>query len=516
MRYIWILTRIVVLAVALAATAPTITRPAAAQEPVPAVVQVPFPEKGAGLITLDFQEVGLAYVFSALAQAASLNIMHVNLPDDNVTLRSARPVPIANIPALIRSLARMNRIAVVEEGGFLRLTGPADSDQVPDNRSLFIHRLRHAQASALAPTLQGLFSGGTGNLNVIASTGPQRPQTTQRPRRSQPQQPQPQPQPPITVRSPNMPPGIQVGGLMIGGMQSAVQIVPDEVTNTLLVRATPEDWMIIEKAVEALDLRPLQVAIEVVIAEVRRRDDLQFGVRVGAGPAGATSAEDFTVRLDGSGNIDIRATLQALSATGNVHILSRPVVMAQNNREARILVGSERPFVQMVSRSIAAPDGVRDQVIQYRDVGTVLTIMPTINEEGYVNLALTQEVSSATTETLYDAPVISTRVAETQLLARDGETVVIGGLVDRREDRVRTGIPLLKDIPLIGMLFRSTRNIQETSELFLFLTPYIVADDEDAKRLREGIEHGSEMLDSMLPVKPLLPDTIQPPKEDRP
>lgn len=313
-----------------------------------------------------------------------------------------------------------------------------------------------------------------------------------------------------------MPPGIQVGGLMIGGMQSAVQIVPDEVTNTLLVRATPEDWMIIEKAVEALDLRPLQVAIEVVIAEVRRRDDLQFGVRVGAGPAGATSAEDFTVRLDGSGNIDIRATLQALSATGNVHILSRPVVMAQNNREARILVGSERPFVQMVSRSIAAPDGVRDQVIQYRDVGTVLTIMPTINEEGYVNLALTQEVSSATTETLYDAPVISTRVAETQLLARDGETVVIGGLVDRREDRVRTGIPLLKDIPLIGMLFRSTRNIQETSELFLFLTPYIVADDEDAKRLREGIEHGSEMLDSMLPVKPLLPDTIQPPKEDRP
>src|SRR5690606_25997065 len=89
----------------------------------------------------------------------------------------------------------------------------------------------------------------------------------------------------------------QQGGASAGPM-GEVQIVPDEVTNTLLIRASPEDWLIIQQAIEALDLRPLQVAIEVVIAEVRWRDELQFGVRVGAGPDGGTTAEDFTVRIE--------------------------------------------------------------------------------------------------------------------------------------------------------------------------------------------------------------------------
>lgn len=502
------LTRTVVLAVALAATAPAITTPAVAQESIT--------RTGDGQILLDFQEVGLEYVFSALGEAASLNLMHVNLPEGKVTLRSARPVPIANIPDLIRTLARLNHITVTEEDGFMRLQGPAEGDLIPDNRNLYIHRLRHARASMLAPTLQALFGGSSGGL-VVPTISIQQPTTStlQRGRQTQQQRQQQQQQMILQQQQAAARGRRMQQGMQPGGVQNEVQIVPDEVTNTLLVRATPDDWKVIEQAVESLDLRPLQVAIEVVIAEVRRRNELQFGIRAGAGPDGATSAEDFTVRIDGTGDVDIRATLQALSATGDVHILSRPVVMAQNNREARILVGTERPFVQ-VSRSLATSEAIRDQVIQYRDVGTVLTILPTINEEGYVNLSVTQEVSSATTETQFDAPVISTRVAETQLLARDGQTVVIGGLVDRREDRVRTGLPILKDIPILGMLFRSTRNINETSELFLFLTPYIVASDEDATRLRQGIEQGTNLLDSMLPPAPLFPDTIPPPQEDRP
>lgn len=504
MRYMRMLTKVILLAVAFTAAAPTITRPAVAQEPIT--------RARGGQITLDFQDVGLAYVFSALAEAASLNLVYANLPEAKVTLRSARPVPISTIPDLIRTLARWNRITVTDERGFLRLQGPADSDPVPDNRNLYIHRLKHARASDLAPTLQELFGGGIGGMIVPVSSVSQATsasrgrQSQQQIRRQQQQQQQRQQQAAAAAAAAARRAQQLAQG---GGLQHEVQIVPDEVTNTLLVRATADDWRIIEQAVEALDLRPLQVAIEVVIAEVRRRDELQFGSRAGAGPDGATSAEDFTVRVEGTGKIDIRATLQALASTGDVHILSRPVVMAQNNREARILVGTERPFVQ-ISRSLATSEVVRDQVIQYRDVGTVLTILPTINEEGYVNLAVTQEVSSATTETQFDAPVISTRVAETQLLARDGETVVLGGLVDRREDKIRTGLPVLRSIPILGMLFRSTRNVHETSELFLFLTPYIVANDEDARRLREGIERGADLLDSVLPATPLFPDTVPP------
>ena len=123
-----------------------------------------------------------------------------------------------------------------------------------------------------------------------------------------------------------------------------------------------------------------------------------------------------------------------------MRIVSRPVILAQNNQEARILVGSERPFVQ-VSRSLPTDAAVRDQVIQYRDVGTKLTITPTINADGYVNLQVLQEVSTATAETQFGAPVISTREASTHLFVKNGHTAVLGGLIDRQQEKTRVGHP---------------------------------------------------------------------------
>jgi general secretion pathway protein D len=301
------------------------------------------------------------------------------------------------------------------------------------------------------------------------------------------------------------------------------------VTNTLLIRATPGDWAIVEQAVQALDLRPLQVVIEVVIAEVRRTDALDAGVSftavretpggfgvVDLPPAATTPADALTVEVGRFGSIDIEATLAALAVDGEVRILSRPVVLAQNNQEARILVGSQQPFVQFSQLIPGDPTGTPFQTVQYREVGTVLTILPTINEDGYVNLAVAQEVSSATAETQFGAPIISTREAETQLLARNGQTVVLGGLVDQQVDKVQQGIPILRDIPILGLLFGSTRERTGNSELFLFLTPYIVASDEDADLFRERIENQREMIAPYLPPEPLtppviLPDTVIPP-----
>src|SRR5207248_9046586 len=100
-----------------------------------------------------------------------------------------------------------------------------------------------------------------------------------------------------------------------------------------------------------------------------------------------TSTGDFALRLMRVGRINVEIALSALSSRGNVRIISRPVLLAQNNQEARILIGSERPFVQ-VFRSLPTDAAVRDQVVQYRDVGTQLTLTPTINEDGYVNLQL--------------------------------------------------------------------------------------------------------------------------------
>jgi general secretion pathway protein D len=310
----------------------------------------------------------------------------------------------------------------------------------------------------------------------------------------------------------------------LGELQDNVTIVPDEVTNTLLIRATPADFQIVQQAVQSLDLRPLQVMIEVVIAEVRRNDELNLGTSFGITDTRGRTTTDvnlpedstpgrFTIRFARTGNVDVRATLTALAATGNVRILSRPLIQAQNNQEARIMVGAEVPFVQSSQIIPTNQTGVRNDFVQYRDVATILTITPTINDEGYVNLTLIQEINNLTADVLFNAPIISTREAETQILARHGQTIVIGGLVDRQHEKSRSGIPFLKDIPLLGFLFGNTRTNTVNSELFLFLTPYVVANDEDADRVRREIEAKAELLQKIIPVPPLTPQVIRLPAD---
>jgi type II secretory pathway component GspD/PulD (secretin) len=464
-----------------------------------------------GTVQLDFQDLDFAYVVSALARAAGLNLIYHDLPAKPITLRTAEPVPRADLPVLIRTLAAANGVAVTEDAGFLRLVGAGEAE-LHDTRELYIYRLRHARAAQLGSTLHALFGGGP----VPTTQTGMRPPLSQQLRELQ--------APPTTAQPAQPSQGIVISTRDGAGMEGGVLIVPEEVTNSLLVRATSADWVIVEQAISALDLRPLQVVIEVLIAEVRHTDEIDVGVsfqgvretatgwgEVVLPPRPGTPEDAFTLQGVRFGGVDVQATLSALAATGEVRILARPVVLAQNNQEARILVGTQQPFVQFSQILPSDPVGARFETVQYREVGTVLAILPTINEDGYVNLAVAQEVSSATTETQFGAPIISTREAETQLLARNGQTVVLGGLVDQQVDRVRQGIPLLMDIPVLGHLFSSTRETTGNSELFLFLTPYIVATDQDADLLREFIEEERDLLRPFLPGAPLTPPVLFPP-----
>ncbi len=489
-----ILTTSVILSVGAVLTASTLV---AAQNP-------PVSQTQEG-ITLNFQNVDLASVITALGQAAGISVAAANMPDVPVTLRTAEPVAPEDVEALIRQLAVANGVSVTEEGGFLVLQGPTLEDGViQEPRFLYIHQLQYARAGMLAATLQALFGGPI----PTGATGPQANQTLS-------QQLQTLEQATLGGAAFGVQPQTFDFQLAGGELQGDVQIVPDELTNTLLVRARVNDWAIIQQAIQALDLRPLQVVIEVVIAEVQTQDELDLGVNFLASHVdaqtgafteallpGQESPGAFSLRFFRLGNIDVDVTLQALSLQGEVRILSRPIIQVQNNQEARIMVGSQVPFVQV---SQVSDLGGINEVVQYRDVGTSLNILPTINADGYVNLILTQEVSSVTEEIQFDAPVISTREATTQILARSGQTVVIGGLVERQTATVRRGIPILMDIPLIGFLFGSRREVARNSELFLFLTPFVVATDEDAERVRVEIEGNAELLESTVPIPSLLP-----------
>jgi general secretion pathway protein D len=183
--------------------------------------------------------------------------------------------------------------------------------------------------------------------------------------------------------------------------------------------------------------------------------------------------------------VAVRALLRTVASLTHVNVLSTPEVLAANNREARVLVGSKVPFI---AAQRLANDVALDRAVQYQDVGTALTIVPTINEDGYVSVQVLQEVSTLTTQTLpsaFNAPVISTREATTRAVVRDGQTVVIAGLIGDSRETTENGIPLLKDIPLLGNLFKSQSVTRNRTELAIFVTPYVVRTDADADRLRE-------------------------------
>lgn len=488
--------------------------PATAQEETPPATPAVGLERTPDGVLLDFRDAELAMVVSVLAEAGNLSVVYGDLPARRVTLRVARAVPIDSIRSLLLDIAAANGLTVREEGALIHVAGapgadPDTGEPAQEPLRLHVHRLLHAQAPRVAQTLQTLF--GVSGPGEAASGGLRRRGLSEALREQR-----------IPPAEPDAAPIVDadLGAVRIeslpGEVSGDVQIVPDELTNSLLVRARDADWTVIEQAIQALDLRPLQVMIEVVIAEVRRDTNFEAGLSVGrdeseTAPAGerfdgslrGPTGGDFLLRANDMGDLELDAVLSLLSSRGDVRILSRPVLVAQNNQEAHILVGAERPFVQ-VFRSLPTDGAIRDQIVQYRDVGTSLTIVPTINVDGYVNLDVLQEVSTATAETQFGAPVISTREASTRLFVRDGQTVVIGGLIDEQSDRSRSGIPILKDIPVLGFLFGTTRDRTFESELFLFLTPHIITVDEDADRARRGVEGRANGLREVLPVPPLL------------
>jgi general secretion pathway protein D len=439
-------------------------------------------------VSIRFVETDIRAVIQAIGRYLPKPVLMGPIQPVRVTLETPGMVDRATLRSLLRGLLESQNLEFTEDSAFYRVgpkqqqeprsaTRHASSDSGPVQ--LFVIRLRHARASDVAATVNQLF-GGSGAFSGQSglSTGTLSDEL----RRNV--------VPPVGGQG-------QLGQAAVrqSSLAGAVTIVPDELTNSLLIRASQDDFDVIRDAVDQLDIRPLQVLIEVLIVEARHDRSFSLGadlfvppqsVDKGDGTAGGQTVGgglgDLVITLMNLGRANIDATIRAAASRGDVEIISRPVLLASNNQEARFLVGSQRPFVQ-VSRSLPTDSPQRDQVIQYRDVGTKLTVRPTINQDGYVSLLIQQEINQATSEVQFDAPVISTREAVTQVLVRNGQTIVIGGLRDQQKDVSRGGVPILSGIPLLGGLFgRSDRKSSET-ELYLFLTPRIISTDADADSL---------------------------------
>jgi general secretion pathway protein D len=449
---------------------------------------------GAAGITIHMVDVDLRAAIQALSPYLPKPVLTGGLPAVRVSLQTPGPIAREAVGGLLRALIESHGLTYADDSAYVRIGPAAEAptqgtpatqaarDRPPQEEiQLFVVHLRHARAADVAATVNLLFGGG-GEFSGRAglSTG-----TLSDELRGQNVAPYGRGRTPADSA-----PTAGAKG-QTGSLRGAVTIVPDELTNALLVRASPSDFRTLSEAVNELDIRPLQVLIEVLIVEARHDRNFSLGADLvlppqGTGDNGTVAGTlvgggigDLVIRLMKIGHIDLEAVLRTSQSKGDVEIISRPVLLASNNTEARFLVGSQRPFVQ-VSRSLPTDSPSRDQVIQYRDVGTKLTVRPTINQDGYVSLAIQQEINAATNETQFDAPIISTREVATQVLVGDGQTIVLGGLRDSQRDRSQRGIPVLSGIPIVGGLFGSSDRRSTATELYVFLTPRILRTDADA------------------------------------
>jgi general secretion pathway protein D len=303
-----------------------------------------------------------------------------------------------------------------------------------------------------------------------------------------------------------------------------VKIVADKATNSLVITAKPEEFQVLEPIILKLDIPRKQVYVEALIMEVRATlqisvgvdwtvadetglplgadDGVAFGGSRTSGasvldeagnlalPSGLTAGVvSFPVTIGGITFSNLAALITAAQTDNNFNVIATPQLMTLDNEEASVVVAENIPFSTRVDEGTAVTDRAI-QSLEYRDVGVTLKVTPQINEKRFVKLKIFEEISRVVSETtqvtptqVVLAPTTTKRTAETNVQVRDGQTVVIAGLVGDNVDVSTTKVPCLGDIPIVGWLFKSeTRNTTRTN-LLIFLTPYIVATPEEADEI---------------------------------
>jgi general secretion pathway protein D len=430
---------------------------------------------------------------------------------------------LASPTARIEPVARSNSLLITDRGIYVAryLDVLRRLDERPQGESglrTYVVPLKYADANDLAESLGRLFGitvslGGERSLDDLSlsrqlSGYRQREMDSFRLRAGITTVP-----PAVTTLSPRTDTtGADSLAARSGALVGQTTIVASGPTNALIIRTAPPNFPLLQETIQALDLRPAQVLFEVTVAEITLGKGDEWGIdwdHVGgsttttfgnAAIGDTTSPSTLVLRFVSLRNADIRAVLRAIATKSQVRVLSTPEVLALNNREARVLVGSRVPFV---ASTRLGNDVAIDRSVQYENVGTELTLIPTINEDDYVSVQILQEVSSLTTQTVtaaLNAPIISTREASTRAVIKNGQTVVIAGLIGDTHEDIERGVPFLKDIPLLGYLFKSRSLTRNRTELAIFVTPYLVRSDADADLLRERIRRSmNQRLPGTLP-----------------
>lgn len=299
----------------------------------------------------------------------------------------------------------------------------------------------------------------------------------------------------------------------------SVRITADTVNNTLLIYASQEHYRIIERTLLQLDRQQLQVAIEATVAEVTLNDTLRYGVQF------YLTSEDLGLGKDNGSVVNTlssavtetlinqvlpgfnllvgpadqpRLILDALHAVTDVKVLSNPSLVVVDNQPATLQVGDEVP-VSTGSAQILTGNNTIVSTIEYKNTGIILRVVPRVNINGQVRLEIEQEISNvATTDTGTNSgsnggsgstltPTVSQRKVKSTVAVMSGQTVLLAGLISERHNGVRTGIPVLDQLPGVGDLFSHRNTEVRRTELIIFIRPQIIRDSFDAHAAAEEL-----------------------------
>jgi len=283
-------------------------------------------------------------------------------------------------------------------------------------------------------------------------------------------------------------------------------VVVDKSTNTILFKATSDDYADIVRLLRELDRTARQVLIEVTVAQVSVDDTTTLGVdwifrklnstglnvtQLGGNTAGAATAfggfAGFAItQLDRLGQP--RAVLNALASDNRVTILSNPSLIARNGESASIQVGQDVPVLTSQQTNSSTGGTGIISAVQYRNTGTILKIKPVIHSSDQVDMEVSQEVSSVANNTTggISSPTINKSSLDTKLTLKHGSTYVLGGLISNNVDKTNSGIPFLKDIPILGQAFKKSTDSTKRNELVILITPYIISDDGEARAVTDA------------------------------
>lgn len=387
--------------------------------------------------------------------------------------------------------------------------------EVGEDPQIYVYAVQNGRAANLAEVLGQIFeaeTGVTGEPSLLApglepvalrsterfesgfadsdrQPGAERAERREAPEPSRIQRPAP------GGRAPSPPaPGARPG--------TAIRIIADDSTNSLVIRATPRDFRMIREALDKLDILPLQVLIEATIVEVTLSDALRYGVEwfFRSGDFAVT----FSQRSLGAvrpffpgfaalfSSDDVSVVLNALEQVTDVNVISSPQLLVLDNQTARLQVGDQVPITVQQSTSVTDPDAPIVSSVELRDTGVILTVTPRVNAGGLVVLEIQQEVSNVVrseTDTASEqaTPTINQRQISSTVAVESGETVALGGLITDERDRSRSGVPILSRIPILGALFSTRSSANNRTELLVLLTPSVIGSKEEARAVTEEL-----------------------------